>query len=70
MVRLERNIARILWIIMNKFSNKQKPYFIILIVVNKNLEMSFYYTIQLFNLIITLRVKDNREFLLNTYDID
>ena len=46
-------------IIISEFCYKKKLYLIILSKVDKNLKISFYYTILLFNLTIYLRIEDN-----------
>ena len=52
-------------IIINKLCYRKKLYSIILFEINKNLKISFYYTILSFNLAIYLWIEDNEEFLHN-----
>ena len=70
-IELERCVTStgILSIIINKFRYKKKSYLIILLKVNKNLEVSFYHTILPFNLAVCLQVKGNKEFLFDVKEI-
>ena len=56
-------------IIIGKLCYKKKLYLIILLKVDKNSEVDFYYTILPLSLAVYLWVKGNREFLLNTKEI-
>ena len=49
--------ASIFDIIIGKFCYKKKPYSIILLKVNKNLKVNFYYIIPSINMAICLRIK-------------
>ena len=51
--------------VINKLSNLQELYLIILVKINKNSKLHFYNTILFFYLLISLRVKNNKKFLLN-----
>ena len=51
--------------VINKLSNLQELYLIILVKINKNSKLYFYNTILFFYLLISLRVKNNKKFLLN-----
>ena len=56
-------------IIVNKLHNKKKLYLIILLEVDKNLEIGFYYTILPLNLAIYLWVENGGKFLFNVKKI-
>ena len=56
-------------IIISKFCYEKKLYLIILIEVDKNLEIGFYYTILPFNLAIYLQVKGNGKSLFDAKKI-
>ena len=58
-------IASILVIIIGKFCRTKKLYLIILLKVDKNLEISFYYSILLLILAISLQIERDKEFLFN-----
>ena len=66
-IKLERRMAgaSIFGIIISKLYYKKKLYPIILLKVNKNLEVSFYCIILPLNLAICLWVEDDEEFLLD-----
>lgn len=69
---LEKHITStyISCIIVNKLSYNQKaPSQIILLVIEKNFEINLYYTIFLFGLIISLRVKSSKKPLLDFQEI-
>ena len=61
-VELKKDVtgASILGIIIGKFCYGKKSCLIILLKVNKNLEISFYCTILLFSLAVYLWVEDNK----------
>ena len=61
--------ASIFGIIVNKLCYKKKLYLIILLKVNKNLEIGLYYIILSFNLAVHFWLKGNREVLLNVKKI-
>lgn len=58
-----------LYIIVYKYGHKKEFYLVIMLIVDKNLEINLYYTILSLSLAIFLWVKDNRKFLLNTKEI-
>lgn len=53
-------------IIIYKFSNWQKFYKIILLKVNKDLELYFYYTILILDFSISLRIKNSEKLILDS----
>ena len=57
--------ASILIIIIGKLCYKKKSCRIILLKIDKDSEIGFYYTILLFSLAICLQIKSGKEFLLN-----
>ena len=57
--------ASILGIIIGKLCHGKKPCPIILLEVDKNLEVGFHYTILPLNLAVCLQVESGGEFLLN-----
>ena len=70
-IELKRCIANanIFGIIISKLYHKKKLYLIILLEINKNLEISFYYTILPFNLAVNLYVEGDDKFLLDAKEI-
>ena len=70
-IELKKCVAStgIFGVIIGKLYYEKKPYLIILLKVDKNLEVSFYYAILLFGLIVYLWVKDNEKSLLDTKEI-
>ena len=56
-------------IIVSKLRNRKKPCLIILLKVDKSLELGFHYTILSFSLAIHLQVKDNEESPLDAKEI-
>lgn len=64
-VQLRRYVAGIgvFCIIIDKFSYWKKPYQVILLEVDKNLDVGFYFTVLSFSLIISLRIKGGKKFL-------
>ena len=56
-------------IVVSKLHHEKKLYPIILLEVDKSLEIGFYYTILPLSLTVRLRVKGGREFLLNVEEI-
>ena len=60
-IKLKKYIVNIgiFGIIVSKLYYKKKLYLIILFKVDKDLKISFYYTILLFSLIIYLKIKNN-----------
>ena len=70
-VELKRRMANasILGIIISKLCNRKKLCSVILLKVDKNLEISFYYTILLFDLTVCLWVEGGRESPLNAEEI-
>ena len=52
-------------IIIYKFSYKLKLCLVILPKIDKNLEIKFYYTVLIFNLFVSSRVKQKKKLLLN-----
>ena len=54
--------ANILSIIISKFCHRNKPYQFILLEINKNLKIGFYYIILPFNLAVRLQVEGNKKF--------
>ena len=66
-IELKKYVAStgIFGIIIGKFCYKKKLYLIILLKVDKNLKISFYYTILPFNLVVYLRIKSGKKSLLN-----
>ena len=70
-VQLKEHVANasILDIIVSKFRYIKKLYSIILLKIDKNLEINFYYIILPFSLIIYLWIKDDRKSLLDTKKI-
>ena len=61
--------ASILGVIVGKLHHKKKPYLIILLKVDKSLEINFHYTILLLSLAIYLQIKGGRESLFNAEEI-
>ena len=61
--------AGILSIIVNKLRYKKKSCLIILLKVDKNLEVSFYYTILPFSLVVCLQVEGGGESPLDAEEI-
>lgn len=51
--------------IIDKFSHRNKPSLIILLAINKNFEIDFYYIVLPLSLAIDLRIKSNRKLLLD-----
>ena len=70
-IELEKYVANISIFdnIVGKFCYKKKSYPIILLKVDRDLEIDFYCAILLFGLTIYLWIKSNRKFLLNTKEI-
>ena len=70
-IKLETYMAStgILGVVVGKFRYKKKPCPIILLEVNKGLEVSFHCTILPFRLAIRLRVEGNGEFSLDAKEI-
>ena len=66
-IELKRYVASvgIFDIIVDKFRHEKKLYPIILLEVDKSLEIDFYYTILPFDLTIYLWIKNSEESLLN-----
>ena len=52
-------------IIVSKFSHRKEPNPIILFIINKNLEISLYYTVLPLGLAINLGMESSRKLLLN-----
>ena len=67
-VQLKEYIANtsILSINISKFSYQQKFILVILFKINKALKICFCYTVQLFCLAISLKIKSGKKFLQNT----
>ena len=61
--------ASILCIVISKLRYEKKLYSIILLEINKSLEVGFYYTILPLSLTIYLQIKSSKEFLLNVKEI-
>ena len=70
-IKLKRCVANagILGIVIGKFYHKKKPCPIILLTVNKSLEISFYCTILLLNLAVCLRVEGGKKSPLDAKEI-
>ena len=70
-VELKRHMASvgIFSIIIDKLCYKKKLYSIILLKIDKDLEIGLYFTILSFGLIVYLWVKSNRESLLDLEEI-
>ena len=70
-IELKKYIAyiSILGVIIDKLRHKKKSYPIILLKVDKGLEVSFYYNFLFFGLTVYLWVEDGREFLHNAEEI-
>ena len=66
-IKFKRHITsiNIFYIIISKLSHLKESYLVILLKINKNLEISFYYTILFFSLAIYLKLKDDIKFSLN-----
>ena len=56
-------------VIIDKFRHRKKPYSIILLKVNKNSEISFYYTILALSFVICLQVESNKKSMLDIKEI-
>ena len=70
-IELKKYVANagILGVIVDILYHKNKPCSIILLEVNKGLEVSFYCAILLFGLTVRLWIEDGKEFLLDVKDI-
>lgn len=66
-IQLKKNVAGayILGIVIDKLGYKQKPSPIVLLKIDKNLEIRFYYTILMFYLPICLKIKSGGELPFN-----
>lgn len=58
--------ASVFCIIIGKLSHRKELSIIVLFVIDKTLEINFYYTVLFFGLTISLIMKSNREFLLDS----
>lgn len=67
-IELKRYVtsANVFYIVIDKFSYWKKFCLAILFKIDKNLEVTFYCTTLHFSLVVNLRVKSNKKFLLNT----
>lgn len=70
-MKLKKDLAliRIFCFIVNKFSYELKFYLVVLLSINKNFEIKFYYIILYLNIVINLYIKSNKRFLLNNNNI-
>ena len=70
-IELKRYMANagILSIIIGEFCYKKKPYSIILLEVDKDLEVGFHYTILSFNLAVRLRMEGSEKSPLDAKEI-
>lgn len=71
MVKFEKYVAdaHIINIIINKLSHWGKSNLIILLIVNKNPEISFHYTVLPFNLAVSLKIEGDKELLLDSQKV-
>ena len=70
-IELEKYVAGagIFGIVIGKLRHKKKPCLIILLKIDKGLEIGFHHTILPLCLIVCLRVENSREFLFNAKEI-
>ena len=70
-IELERHLfcTGVSYVIINKFFYRYEFCLIVLFIINKDFEISFYYAVLLLSLVISLKVKNSRRFLLNAQEI-
>ena len=56
-------------VIVSKLHHNKKPYLIILLKIDKNLEINFYYIILPLNLAVYLQIESDKEFLFDIKEI-